>query len=67
MPQPSPLYRLLEHKIGGSLVEYVAARRATQSWREIAVALKDETGVSVSGERLRLWFADRITVEVRVA
>lgn len=65
--QPSPLYRLLEAQIGGSLLDFVASRRAANSWREIAAELTEATDTTVSPEALRLWFADRLTVEVKVA
>jgi len=67
--QPSPLYRLLEAQIEGSLLDFVASRRATASWREIATELTEATDTAVSPEALRLWFADRleVTVEVKVA
>lgn len=66
-PNPSPLYRLLEEKLGRPLADVVAERRATHSWPEIAQAIAAETGVVVSSETLRNWFRDRITVEVKVS
>ena len=65
--QPSTLYQLLEVRLSGSLAEYVADHRASLSWREIAERLTGETGVAVSAEALRLWFADKIVTETRVA
>ncbi len=67
MTQPSPLYRLLEEKLGRPLADVVAERRSTQSWSEIARALIEVTGVEVNSETLRNWFRDRITVEVKVS
>lgn len=66
-PSPSPLYRLLEERLGRPLVEVIAERRGTQSWPEIAQSLAEETGVQLHSETLRHWFKDRITVEVKVA
>jgi len=67
MSQPSPLYQLIEDRLGEPLAEHVAARRATESWRAIADDLSERTKVKVSWETLRLWFADRIVTETRVA
>jgi hypothetical protein len=65
--KPSPLYQLIEAKLEGTLAEFVAARRATESWTAMATELTELTGHEVSDETLRRWFADRITVEVKVA
>jgi hypothetical protein len=65
--KPSLLYQLIEAKLDGTLADFVAARRATQPWAAIAEELTNLTGQDVSDETLRRWFADRITVEVRVA
>jgi hypothetical protein len=67
MTQPSPLYRLIEDKLGEPLDQFVAARRATSSWRDIADEVRTRTGETVSAEALRLWLADRIVTETRVA
>lgn len=56
--QRSSLYRLIERQLGGSLADYVSARRPAQSWRAIASELGDRIGVEVSHESLRLWFGD---------
>jgi len=61
------LYRLLEEKLGRPLADFIAERRARQTWPEIAEALVDETGIAVSSESVRNWFKDRIQIEVRVA
>lgn len=66
MAQPSPLYRLIESRLDGSLADLIAARRPTATWREIASEIQSTTGVTVSAEALRLWFADRLTIEVKV-
>lgn len=65
--QPSPLYQLLEQKLGRPLTEVVAERRGTQTWLEIAQYLTAATDVRVTSETLRNWFRDRITIEVKVA
>lgn len=66
MTQPTPLYQLVEARLGGSLVEYVAKRRATTSWRAMAADLTAQTGVHVTYETLRGWFADRIRNTVTI-
>jgi hypothetical protein len=63
----SQLYRLIEARLDGTLAEYVAARWPYKGWRKIAADIYDETGITVSHASLRQWFADRITVEVKVA
>jgi hypothetical protein len=65
--KPSLLYQLIEAKLPGTLADFVAARRATQPWGAIAEELSTLTGHDVSDETLRRWFADRITVEVKIA
>lgn len=64
MKQPTPLYRLVEDRLDGSLAEYVAQRRATTSWRTMAADLTAQTGVHVTYETLRGWFAHRIRTTV---
>lgn len=66
-PQPSRLYRLIEERLDGTLAEYVASRRPAVSWKAMAVELTDTTGIEVSWESLRSWFADRIQIQVTVA
>jgi hypothetical protein len=66
-PQPSRLYRLIEERLDGTLAEYVAARRPTASWKTMAAELTETTGIEVSWESLRTWFADRIQIRVTVA
>lgn len=65
-PRPSRLYRLIEERLDGTLADYVAATRPTRSWRWMATDLYERTGVEVSWESLRQWFADRIEVTVKV-
>lgn len=67
MTKPSSLYRMIEDRLDGTLPEFVAARRASLSWTAMAAEITSTTGIEVSDETLRRWFADRITVEVRVA
>ena len=63
----SPLYKLIEGKLTCSLPEYVAARKGSMSWREIAEQLTRDTGEAINTETVRLWFAGRVTVEVKVS
>lgn len=65
MTQPTPLFQLAEARLGSSLDAYVAERRATTSWRAMAADLTARTGVQLTGETLRVWFADRIEVTVK--
>jgi hypothetical protein len=58
----SPLYRMIERRLDGSLAEFVAARRATTSWSAMAAELAQLTDCELSDETLRRWFADRIEV-----
>jgi hypothetical protein len=67
MSQPSVLYQLVETRLDGTLVEYVAEHRASMSWRAMAADLSERTGVQVTYETLRGWFADRIQTTVVVA
>lgn len=67
MTNQSPLYRMIEARLDGTLAEFVASRRASQSWAAMANEITSTTEIEVSDETLRRWFADRITVEVRVA
>lgn len=64
--KPSQLYRLVEERIDGTLAEYVAASRPHKTWRAMSDELHEKTGIRVSWESLRVWFADRIQVEVTV-
>lgn len=59
MTQPSPLFRLVEAQLGGSLLEFIADRRLpTKTWQEIADEIKERTGEQVSREWLRKIYAE---------
>lgn len=64
MSQPTPLYQLVEARLGRPLVEYVAERRATTSWRAMAADLTETAGVQVTYETLRGWFAGRVQIVI---
>lgn len=66
MTQPSALYRSVEDRLDGSLADLVAARRPAATWEQIADEIAEKTGIRLSRETLRLWFVDRITVEVKI-
>ena len=55
-PRRSPLYKLIENHIDGTLAEYVAANRSDASWRAMAADLAERSGEKINGETLRLWF-----------
>ncbi len=63
---PSRLYRLIEARLDGTLADLVAARRPETSWRDIAEEVYEKTGIEVSYEAVRGWFADRIEVRAFV-
>lgn len=67
MAQPSILYQLIEAKLDGTLADFVAARWPQKGWRKIAAEIEETTGLHVDRQTLAGWFADRITVEVKVA
>lgn len=59
MRQPTPLYEVVQHRLGRSLEVYVAeARKARRSWRTIATDLSAVSGTTVSWETLRAWFGE---------
>lgn len=58
LTERSSLYRLIEKQLGEPLADYVAARRASMSWRDLATELSKQVGVEVSYETLRLWFSE---------
>ncbi|HET8684144.1 MAG TPA: hypothetical protein VFM54_20060 [Micromonosporaceae bacterium] len=64
MAQHSARYLLIETRLGESLDEYVGRHKGRMSWRTMADDLSSRTGVSVSAETLRQWYADRLTVAV---
>lgn len=51
--------QLVEHKLGRSLAKYVQARHQIEGmgWRRIAQEVHRDTGLVVSHESLRSWFA----------
>lgn len=52
--------QLIEHKLGRSLAKYVEARQLEGfGWRRIAQQVHADTGVIVSHESLRSWFATK--------
>lgn len=61
----TPSYLLVEQSLGKSLARYVAARRKRdisgkrKSWNAIARDLRDDSGVAVTSETLRLWFGQQ--------
>jgi hypothetical protein len=60
--EPSALYQLIEDRLSEPLAEFVVARRPlvqATPWRDIATEIKERTGVTVTGEGLRQWFANR--------
>lgn len=49
--------RLADHLLKGKLEEYVAERRSQgYSWRRISLELRDDIGIDVTHETLRLWY-----------
>jgi hypothetical protein len=67
--QPSPLYRLIESALGAdtTLADLIAELRGSRSWQEIADEIERRTRININRETLRLWFGDRIEVDVKVA
>jgi hypothetical protein len=66
MDEPK-LYRMIEKRLDGTLADWIAQRRAGLSWAAMATELTATTEIEVSRETLRRWFADRVSVEVKVA
>lgn len=66
MQPTSALYRLIDAKLDGKFDEFVASRRGTHTWPELADAIREATGEDVNRETLRLWFAGRLEVTVAV-
>ncbi len=59
----SPMYLLVEARLGEPLEDYVIGRRdpdAQHSWRLIAEVLSKTTDVKVSPETLRQWFPGEV-------
>lgn len=68
MAERSTLYRLIEARLAPtSFEDFIAARRPTKSWQSIADEITEQTGVDLTKEVLRRWFADRISYEVKIA
>jgi hypothetical protein len=63
----STLYRLIDRKLDGKFDGWVTARRPAMSWQEIADEIYEATGERPTRETVRLWFADRIVTETRIA
>jgi len=56
----TPLAQLAEHKLGQSLSKWVAAHlKDGKGWRRISQELHTETGVLISYESLRTWYAQQ--------
>jgi hypothetical protein len=56
---PSRTYQLIEERLDGTLAEFVRNRRQpSTSWRNLAAEIHTLTGVDVSYETLRSWFAE---------
>lgn len=66
MTQPSILYQLIEARLDSSLADFVAARWPRKSWQKIADEIEAATGLTVTKETLRQWFANRIEVRAFV-
>lgn len=64
----TPLARLIGHLLERDLREFVVeARNAGKGWRTIAAEITEKTGQELSGETLRAWFADELTIVLRDA
>jgi hypothetical protein len=63
---PSALYRLIEAQLDGTLADFIAERRPHVPWRQLTAELTEKTGVEVSWESVRGWFADRIEIRTEV-
>lgn len=60
---PTRTYLLIEERLGEPLSAFVLGLRADErSWYYIARKLRERTGVSISYEAVRQWFADSATV-----
>lgn len=60
MSSTSRTYQLIEARLDGTLADYIRDRRPPQAtWRQLAADIEEKTGVDVSYETLRSWFADR--------
>lgn len=68
MTQPTPLYRLVEERLGGegALDRYVEEHKPTTSWRAMAADLSKRTNVQITYVTLSNWFAGRVKTTVVV-
>lgn len=57
MSEPTPLFLLIEEKLGEPLAAFIAARRPEKPWRLIAIELTQRTGIDVTYETVRVWGA----------
>lgn len=64
MTNPTPLQQLVGLKLGEDLDAFVAERRKvvivqrpTHSWAEVAAEIERRTGIKVTRETLRSWYA----------
>ena len=56
---PTPTYLAANHLLDGELETFVKTRRAeNMSWRRIARALEEKTGLNVTHETVRSWFPE---------
>jgi hypothetical protein len=60
------LYHEIEQRLPGTLAKFVEQHYAGSSWTALAAKLEAITGIGVSDETLRRWFADRIEVKTKV-
>lgn len=56
-------YLLIEERLGRPLARYVSNARGAEarpktSWHQIALSIHSATGVAVTSETLRTWFAE---------
>lgn len=66
MTEPSILYQLIEARLDSTLADFVTARWPTKGWQKIADDIREATGLTVTRETLRHWFAERIEVRAFV-
>lgn len=63
-PTLTPKQELIESRLECSLQGWVKKRRAKNaSWQKIADEIHGATGVTVSGQALRLWYPELIGAE----
>ena len=57
MPEMTATQALADHLLNGQLAEYVLSRRANgDSWRRIAINLRDDINIDVTHETVRAWY-----------